>query len=131
LEWFSALRRIELSKMNTFSTQVVKIADQGNAKHSSRPGLGLIDGDLMGRPRDMMGLLLLGVGVIGFLIPIIPGIPFLLGAAALLGPNHPRIKPWMKRIQHWHSLIRKHGTQGTSETYLDAGDTTGNSRSGH
>ena len=47
----------------------------------------------MGRLRDMMGLLLLGVGVIGFVMPVIPGIPFSLGAAALLGPSHPKIGP--------------------------------------
>jgi uncharacterized membrane protein YbaN (DUF454 family) len=64
----------------------------------------------MGRLRDMMGLFLLGVGVIGCLIPVIPGVPFLLGAAAVLGPSHPRIQPWVKRIQQWHSLMRKRGS---------------------
>jgi uncharacterized membrane protein YbaN (DUF454 family) len=85
----------------------------------------------MGRLRDMMGLLLLGVGVIGFVVPVIPGIPFLLGAAALLGPNHPKIRPWVKRIQQVLSLMKKHGTQGTSKTHFDAGNTSANSRPSH
>ena len=67
----------------------------------------------MGRLRDTIGLLLLGVGAIGCVLPVIPGVPFLLGAVALLGPSHPRIQPWLKRLEQWHKWVRKHGTQGT------------------
>ena len=64
----------------------------------------------MGTLREVTGLVLLTVGVIGLIVPVIPGIPLLLGAAALLGPDHPKIRPWMERIQQWRNLGRKHGT---------------------
>ena len=80
----------------------------------------------MGRLREMIGLLLLGVGVIGCLLPVLPGLPFVLGAVALLGPSHPRVRPWMERIRQWPNLMRKHGTQGASETHLDPGDPSAN-----
>jgi len=88
------------------------------------------DGDTMGKLRDMVGLFLLGVGVIGCLLPVVPGVPFLLGAIVLLGPNHPRIRPWINRIHFWRGLMRKHGTQGIAETHSDAGDFAANSLSG-
>jgi len=61
----------------------------------------------MEKLRDTMGMFLLSLGAIGCLLPIIPGIPFLLGAVALLGPDHPRLKPWVNRIPRWQALIRK------------------------
>jgi uncharacterized membrane protein YbaN (DUF454 family) len=64
----------------------------------------------MGRVREAIGLLLLSAGIIGCLLPVVPGIPFLLGAVAVLGPTHPRVQPWVKRMRQWSSLARKHGT---------------------
>ena len=64
----------------------------------------------MGRVREAIGLMLLSVGIVGCVLPVIPGLPFLLGAIAVLGPSHPKVKPWIKRIQQWFSLARKHGT---------------------
>ena len=48
------------------------------------------------------GLLLLGVS--GFLLPLIPSIPFLLAGAALLGPTHPLVRPWHARLLAWAPL---------------------------
>lgn len=60
----------------------------------------------MGRLREVAGLALLTAGVIGCLLPVIPGVPFILGAAYLLGPGHPRIKPWLSRIRAWQQFVR-------------------------
>lgn len=60
----------------------------------------------MGRLREVAGLVLLTAGLIGFVLPVIPG-AFLIGAALLLGPGHPRIKPWMNRIRPWQRFVRK------------------------
>ncbi len=40
------------------------------------------------------GLLILGVA--GCLLPVIPGIPLLLGGAAILGWDHWAVRPWAK-----------------------------------
>jgi uncharacterized protein YqgC (DUF456 family) len=43
---------------------------------------------------------LLVAGVIGTLLPIIPGIPLFIAGAAVLGPDHRLIRPltdWLKR----------------------------------
>jgi uncharacterized membrane protein YbaN (DUF454 family) len=45
------------------------------------------------------GLLLLGVS--GFLLPLIPSIPFLLAGAAVLGHSHPLVRPWHGRLIAW------------------------------
>ncbi len=53
-----------------------------------------------GAVRTTLGVSLLVVGVIGTLLPIIPGIPLFIAGAAVLGPNHRLIRPmtdWLKR----------------------------------
>lgn len=50
--------------------------------------------------RTVCGVTLLVAGVIGTLLPIIPGIPLFIAGAAVLGPNHRLIRPltdWLKR----------------------------------
>ena len=61
----------------------------------------------MERFREAAGLILLGAGVIGCFLPIIPGIPFLVGAALVLGPSHRWVKPWMDRIQLGRDFLSK------------------------
>jgi uncharacterized membrane protein YbaN (DUF454 family) len=53
------------------------------------------------------GFGLLAVGVLGMLLPIIPGIPFLILGAALIGKDHPLIRPFVDRISRWRN--RKQG----------------------
>ena len=50
--------------------------------------------------RQVLGLSLLGLGVIGTLLPVIPGIPLLVAGAAILGPQHRLVRPvatWLRR----------------------------------
>jgi hypothetical protein len=35
------------------------------------------------------------------LVPVLPGIPFLLAGVALLGTNHPWVRPFMARLRLW------------------------------
>ena len=53
--------------------------------------------------RTSIGVALLVTGVIGTLLPVIPGIPFVLAGAAFLGRDHRLVRPlgtWLKRLRH-------------------------------
>ena len=49
--------------------------------------------------RSVCGYGLLIIGVAGCLLPIIPGIPFLLAGAAMLGWDHWAVRPWAKHLR--------------------------------
>lgn len=51
--------------------------------------------------RTVLGCLLLVAGIAGLLLPIIPGTPFLIAAVAVLGSDHPLIRPWKERVNRW------------------------------
>lgn len=59
------------------------------------------------RLREAAGFTLLIAGLIGMLLPVIPGIPMLAAGAALLGRNHASLKLWVARLGRWHSLLRR------------------------
>lgn len=51
--------------------------------------------------RVILGFSLIGVGAIGLLLPLLPGIPLVLAGLALVGTDHPRIQ-WLKcRLRGW------------------------------
>ena len=53
-------------------------------------------------PDDRVGgFTLIGVGIIGTLLPIIPGIPMVIAGVALVGPGHRVLRPVMARIERW------------------------------
>jgi uncharacterized membrane protein YbaN (DUF454 family) len=58
---------------------------------------------MSGQIREFGGLALIAMGVIGILIPVLPSTPFFLAAVALLGTDHPRIRPWLKRLERWRN----------------------------
>jgi uncharacterized membrane protein YbaN (DUF454 family) len=54
--------------------------------------------------RDAAGIGLLLVGVLGCLLPVMPGIPFLIAGIGLLGSSHPivsRGRGWLIRRGWW------------------------------
>ena len=56
--------------------------------------------------RVVLGVLCVAVGIVGCVLPIIPGIPILLAGVALLGPRHPLVRPFAERIERWRASVR-------------------------
>ena len=53
--------------------------------------------------RVVAGVLLAAVGVLGLILPIIPGVPLLIAGVALLGPEHPLVRPFAERLERWRA----------------------------
>jgi uncharacterized membrane protein YbaN (DUF454 family) len=51
--------------------------------------------------RAVAGIAMITLGVVGCLLPIIPGVPFLVGGVALLGTRHPLVRPFAEPLQRW------------------------------
>jgi len=61
--------------------------------------------------RTVAGIALLIVGLLGLLLPVMPGIPFLVAAVAVLGMDHAIVRwgrqrldsdrPWIRRLRTW------------------------------
>ena len=51
--------------------------------------------------RVVTGLTLIGLGLLGMLVPVVPGIPLLIAGVALVGTNHPWVRPLMVRLRAW------------------------------
>jgi uncharacterized membrane protein YbaN (DUF454 family) len=49
--------------------------------------------------KQLGGVLLLLLGVLGLIMPVLPGIPFLLAAIAVLGAEHWLIQPWLRHLK--------------------------------
>lgn len=60
--------------------------------------------------RTAAGVGLLFLGVVGLALPLIPGWPFLLAAAFVLGRNHPYLRPFVGWIER--RLARRSDRQG-------------------
>ena len=48
---------------------------------------------------------LVGVGVVGVLLPVVPGFPFLLAAVAVLGPDHRFTRPIAGLLRRARSVV--------------------------
>ncbi len=57
--------------------------------------------------RTVAGLILIGLGLIGLLLPVMPGIPLLIAGVALMGARHPWVRPAMARLRAWRRLWRR------------------------
>jgi uncharacterized membrane protein YbaN (DUF454 family) len=68
----------------------------------------------MSRVREISGIALLVAGLIGLALPLMPGVPFLIAAAALLGHDHPVIHSLNRRFQQWRGRLsdKWRGVQG-------------------
>jgi uncharacterized membrane protein YbaN (DUF454 family) len=51
--------------------------------------------------RTIAGIVLLALGVAGLVVPILPGVPLLIAAAAVLGDEHPLVRPAVGRLRRW------------------------------
>ena len=51
--------------------------------------------------RTVSGVVLIGLGLAGMLLPVIPGTPLLIGGVALLGAHHPWVRPFVVRVRLW------------------------------
>jgi uncharacterized membrane protein YbaN (DUF454 family) len=51
--------------------------------------------------RTVAGLLLISVGMLGLVLPLIPGIPLLLAGVATMGRDHPLLRPVFARLHAW------------------------------
>ncbi|MBI1298238.1 hypothetical protein GC175_25170 [bacterium] len=78
------LRDRKIGEAPNFSIRDIKISD---IKRTIRAG-----GSLRGRMRVLFGWVLVGVGLIGIVLPVIPGAFFLVLGAALAGWRHPLIE---------------------------------------
>ena len=56
--------------------------------------------------RAVTGLTLIGLGVLGILLPIIPGAPLLIVGVALVGANHPWVRPFTARLRAWRRKLK-------------------------
>jgi len=61
------------------------------------------------------GFLLIICGLLGLILPIIPGIPLLIAGAALLGANHPLVRPFARRFEQWRNRDKKSSSTGEVE----------------
>jgi hypothetical protein len=55
--------------------------------------------------REALGTALVGVGMVGVMLPLVPGWPFLLAAVAVLGPNHRLTRPFNGLLQRGRSMV--------------------------
>jgi len=52
--------------------------------------------------RSAGGVALVVLGLLGLVLPVIPGVPLLVAGVAVLGPQHPVVRPalgWFRRIR--------------------------------
>ena len=56
----------------------------------------------------VLGFLLIGLGVLGLLLPLLPGIPLLLAGFALIGTEH----RWIRRLKAVFLTWRRKWTRG-------------------
>ena len=61
----------------------------------------------MPRLREISGLALVIAGLIGCLIPVIPGTPMVIAGVALLGTDHPTIRSSIQRMKEYSDLLAR------------------------
>ena len=53
--------------------------------------------------RVVLGVVLCVAGVLGTLLPIIPGVPLIIAGVALLGSDHWLVRPVAQRVERWRN----------------------------
>ena len=57
--------------------------------------------------RFVTGWLLIVGGVVGCVLPILPGVPMILGGLALLGTEYAWARRWTEQFQRWIARVRR------------------------
>ena len=53
--------------------------------------------------RTVAGVMLITIGLLGLLLPIIPGIPLLIAGVATMGRDPPLLRPVFARLDRWRA----------------------------
>jgi hypothetical protein len=61
----------------------------------------------MGVLREVSGFALLVAGLIGVVVPVIPGIPLILAGGLILAPKYPAIRRIVRRVRRWGMGTRR------------------------
>jgi uncharacterized membrane protein YbaN (DUF454 family) len=56
--------------------------------------------------RVATGFLMIALGIIGLFVPLMPTVPFLFAAVAMLGRDHPAVRPFTSRLDRWRNSRR-------------------------
>ena len=54
--------------------------------------------------RLILGVMFCICGLLGILLPVIPGVPIILAGLALIGPTHPWVLGLKDRLKRWRQL---------------------------
>jgi uncharacterized membrane protein YbaN (DUF454 family) len=57
--------------------------------------------------RHALGMILIMIGLIGMPLPIVPGLPIVLGGAALLGRRHPWVIMIHRGLRRFNNSARR------------------------
>jgi uncharacterized membrane protein YbaN (DUF454 family) len=66
---------------------------------------------LWSKLKILAGLLMVVLAVAGLFVPIMPTVPFLLAAVAMLGRDHPAVRPFTSRFDRWRDRRRAMRTE--------------------
>ncbi len=59
-----------------------------------------------------LGILCLGVGAVGALVPVLPTTPFVLLAAGCFGGSSPRLYGWLARTRYFGAFLENYKSGG-------------------
>jgi len=62
---------------------------------------------VMQKLKVIAGFGLILIGILGCFLPIIPGIPLMLAGAAMVGFDHPWIRPFKERFDRWRESMKR------------------------
>lgn len=66
--------------------------------------------------RELSGFILIGIGLLGFLIPIMPSVPLIVAGIALVGADNPKLQPILEKIKTIKEKINRSFPTNKKET---------------
>jgi hypothetical protein len=73
------------------------------------------ENDLRRHLKVVGGCALIFLGLLGMVLPIIPGIPILVAGVAILGTDHPIIRPFARRFEQLRQKYTNSKSKGEDE----------------